>query len=89
MADPGQDRASPAVDCVIVTFNSGASIQRCLDSLSEEGIRRFVVVDNASRDGCWEIVPQDHVIRNDRNAGFATAVNSRRKNSQMRSSCCS
>jgi N-acetylglucosaminyl-diphospho-decaprenol L-rhamnosyltransferase len=71
MPDPGH----PAVDAVIVTWNSGPDLGACLAALSPSA--RAIVIDNASGDdsvavaraGGAEVVPLD------RNSGFAAAVN--------------
>ena len=51
------DQASDAeVAVVIVAYNSGAYLPRCMDSLARQTFRAFrtVVVDNASSDGSTE-----------------------------------
>lgn len=63
--------------CVIVNFNGGPALHRCVQSLMESapGCHVFVV-DNASTDGSTEnIDPQVRVIRNEKNAGYAAAIN--------------
>ena len=72
---------------VIVTHNSAAQVGACLAALRQyawnEGgagvVEEVVVVDNASGDGCCEIVetqaPAAKLIRNRTNRGFAAAVN--------------
>ena len=66
---------------VIVTFNSGQSIERCLNSIASQGIsrRQIVVVDNASRDNTVEKIKNTKIsltlILNDTNRGFAAACN--------------
>ncbi len=76
-------RASfPMLRCsaMIVTHNSAASIEGCLESLAREDCE-IIVVDNASRDEtvqrveefvAWHAV---HLIANSENLGFAAAVN--------------
>ncbi len=72
------------VDIVIVSYNSGAFLERCLDSLASsetDGITlRVLVVDNASSDGTPERVAAREgqwlrLRRNEHNVGFATAAN--------------
>jgi hypothetical protein len=72
------------VDVVIVNWNSGLHIRRCLDSMllaSREGfeLARVVVVDNASTDRSAERLDFPDlpllVIRNSSNRGFAAACN--------------
>jgi N-acetylglucosaminyl-diphospho-decaprenol L-rhamnosyltransferase len=64
---------------VIVTYNSAEVIAACLEALTKmaPGVA-VIVVDNASSDGTVEIARgfrNVEVIANDRNAGFAAAVN--------------
>lgn len=73
------EHASPAV-IVIVNFNSGQYLARCLASIAEHARdARVIVVDNASTDGsdrAAETALGDvAIVRNDRNRGFAAAVN--------------
>ncbi len=63
------------IGVVIVTWNSGATIDRCLDSCSGLTV---TVVDNASRDDTVERVrrrPDIYLIANSENRGFAAAAN--------------
>lgn len=71
-----------ALGIVVVTFNSAAWITRCLNSLPAalDGIRAdVVIVDNASQDGCADLIethfPEVTLIRNACNTGFGAAVN--------------
>ena len=60
---------------VVVTYNSGDVIERCLNSCAHLPV---VVVDNASRDRTCEQVrgrPSVRLISNPNNLGFAAAVN--------------
>jgi len=60
---------------VVVTYNSGDVIERCLDSCAH---LRTVVIDNASRDNTRELVrrrPAVELVANPNNRGFAGAVN--------------
>jgi len=60
---------------VIVTYNSGDVIERCLDSC---GHLQAVVVDNASKDKTVELVRRRSgvkLIANSSNRGFAGAAN--------------
>jgi len=65
---------------IIVTYNSAASIGPCLEALSREGCE-ILVVDNDSQDETVQKVEEFvawHEVRllaNDRNLGFAAAVN--------------
>ena len=68
-----------SVDVIIVTYGSAALIPSCLASLRQsDRVSRVVVVDNASDDGSAEAARRAGaavVIQNDRNLGFARAVN--------------
>jgi len=73
---------APLVSVVLVNFNDGAHIEKCLSSVvrNADGIDlEVVVVDNRSTDGSPELVetrfPQVKVIRNSENAGFSKANN--------------
>lgn len=73
----------PQVDIVIVNWNGGAQLRRCLDSISRVAdsvlIGTVVVVDNNSNDGSPDNLEQVnlplHVIRNSTNRGFGAACN--------------
>lgn len=74
----------PSLDIVIVNWNAGDLLQRCLDSIataSQEGFEllRVVVVDNASSDGSATNLQRGSLplstIRNAVNRGFAVACN--------------
>ena len=59
---------------VVVTYNSGQVIERCLDSCAHLST---VVVDNASQDSTVELVRRKSsvkLIANPTNRGFAGAV---------------
>lgn len=70
---------------IIVNYNSGARLTRCLEHLSRQTYRDFevIIVDNASTDGsldaALEAAPAPltpRAIRSPENAGFAAANNS-------------
>ncbi len=64
-----------SVAAIVVCYRSAGVVERCLGSL---GGMPAVVVDNASHDGTVEIarrMPNVECIANDRNRGFAAAVN--------------
>lgn len=71
------------VGIVIVNWNSGLLLKRCLQSISASDDRNLVtqvvVVDNDSHDGSCDDLPAldvpVHVIRNQTNRGFAAACN--------------
>lgn len=61
---------------VLVTYNSGPYLGRCLRSLASRGAE-IIVVDNASSDGSAELARQAgvRVLANEANSGFAAAAN--------------
>jgi N-acetylglucosaminyl-diphospho-decaprenol L-rhamnosyltransferase len=74
----------PSLDIVIVNWNAGKRLQRCISSIATAqresfNINRVVVVDNASSDGSLEgLQPVGLplvVIANPANRGFAAACN--------------
>jgi GT2 family glycosyltransferase len=86
MADaPANDRRPPAptprVRVVVVNYNAGPLLARCLAALAGQTFGGFeaIVVDNASADGSLDgIVPDDprfRVIRLSENTGFAAGNN--------------
>jgi hypothetical protein len=74
-------QAPPRVAAVVVSYESRATLEACLDSLSRDPSVpvETVVVDNASRDGSAEAVraffPDVVVVPNAENLGFARACN--------------
>ena len=84
---PGLSRAGrgdpPAVAVVVVNFNAGDALARCVESVFAQGLPVCVViVDNASADGSAERVEELYgrrndlrVLHNETNIGFARAVN--------------
>ncbi|HXF57853.1 MAG TPA: glycosyltransferase family 2 protein [Actinomycetota bacterium] len=73
--------APPDLAVVVVNYNSGAFLGRCLRSAFEaagDARLEVVVVDNASTDGSLEAargLPGVRVVRNRTNRGFAAAAN--------------
>jgi N-acetylglucosaminyl-diphospho-decaprenol L-rhamnosyltransferase len=67
------------VDVVIVSFNSGSDLQRCIASvLSNVAVGQVIVVDNASSDGSIEALSASErlvILRQNVNLGFARAAN--------------
>lgn len=69
------------IDIVIVNWNAGAHIGKCIDSLFKLGdalVFQVIVVDNASTDdSLHSVLPRDGlvVVRNEVNVGFAAACN--------------
>jgi hypothetical protein len=71
----------PAVSAIVVSYNTGPELLRCLASLAEH-VRlplEVVVVDNASSDGSPDLVraayPTARVIESGSNRGFSAANN--------------
>src|SRR5215204_3210931 len=75
-----------SIDVVIVNWNSGHHLCRCLESLAamvpeSELLHTVTVIDNASRDGSLELPSRVRqalpltIIRNGANLGFAAACN--------------
>jgi GT2 family glycosyltransferase len=69
------------VTVVIVNYNAGALVRRCVESaaIDLDGLAwNAIVVDNASQDGSVEGLgglPRTRIIRNAANVGFGRAVN--------------
>lgn len=76
----GED-ACPLISVVIVNYNAGAWLQRCLDDLAGQTYTRFeaIILDNGSTDGSLESLTlpdrrfRIHAVG--RNLGFAAASN--------------
>ena len=75
---------APALDIVIVNWNSGSALADCLDSIAAARNDKFVlsqviVVDNASVDGSLDCCRKTRlplrVLRNSENLGYARACN--------------
>jgi N-acetylglucosaminyl-diphospho-decaprenol L-rhamnosyltransferase len=71
----------PVVSVVVVNWNAGPALDRCLASLTADSARgaEVVVVDNASTDGSTVAATRDRpwarVVRSDTNVGFARGAN--------------
>jgi N-acetylglucosaminyl-diphospho-decaprenol L-rhamnosyltransferase len=70
----------PQADIVIVNWNSGLLLERCVQSILDypSGVAQIVVVDNGSSDGSADALPQAPNVRVERtgeNLGFARACN--------------
>lgn len=73
----------PSVSIIIVTWNSGAHLPRCLAALAAQTFSDFeiIIVDNGSTDGSVEALPERfpslafQIQRNETNLGFAAANN--------------
>lgn len=74
---PGPRRADVAV--VVVNYESGTALARCLESVRSQGPGEVVVVDNGSTDGSVDTVratmPEVTVVEPGRNLGYGTAAN--------------
>jgi N-acetylglucosaminyl-diphospho-decaprenol L-rhamnosyltransferase len=71
-----------SVDIVIVNWNSGDYLKKCIDSIFTEGntpfINKVIVVDNNSKDESLSIITKNDklvFIKNKENFGFAKACN--------------
>ncbi|MEA3016226.1 MAG: hypothetical protein QOI38_948, partial [Sphingomonadales bacterium] len=74
------EAAGPPVRVVVVNWNSGRWLARCLDSLREHAgpaLAEVAVVDNGSTDGSANVAlaPNQRLIRAGANLGFAKACN--------------
>jgi GT2 family glycosyltransferase len=78
---PMEPRPSPRVAVVVVNWNGGDVLTRCLDALAGQTLApaRIIVVDNASTDGSVDRLEERHrrveVIRLAGNVGFAAGNN--------------
>ena len=78
---PARDHAGapPLVTAVVITWNSGIHLRRCLEAFQRQTIERreLIVVDNASTDDSLAIAATfaPETIRNGSNLGFAAAAN--------------
>lgn len=70
------------VDIVIVNWNSGPYLQKCIDSIfssnNKDYLKNVIVIDNASSDNsCTNMIvhPKTVIIKNLQNLGFAKACN--------------
>jgi len=81
MSEPAATTDTPAVRIVIVNYNAGEHLKRCLDCLQKQTFTDFeaVVIDNASTDGSHiDALPDDNRFRLTvlkENIGFAAANN--------------
>ena len=76
----GGSVTKPVVSILIVNWNTRELVLKCLDSLQDnvgDVPFKVIVVDNGSVDGSADFLERrpDTFIRNDRNLGFALAVN--------------
>lgn len=76
----GRGAAPPRVRVIIINYNAGAYLWRCVDALLAQTMGDFeaVIVDNGSSDGSLDKLPADPRLRVDRagcNLGFAAGNN--------------
>ncbi len=78
---PAAPESAPRASVIIVNYNGGDALKRCLRSLLNDGCRNYelIVVDNASTDGSAEDVercfPSVRLIRSATNLGFGEGSN--------------
>lgn len=78
---PERREDAAAVAVIVVAFNSGSDLDRCLSCLAAQTLapRRVIVIDNASADDAVvrarEAYPQFEYVRFESNLGFAAANN--------------
>lgn len=80
MSDSLQVEAIPKVSVIIVNWNGGRFLERCLAALMVQTVRPFeiIVLDNASTDDSLEIVrrfPSVRMMALEQNTGFARGNN--------------
>lgn len=70
---------APDITAIVVNYNAGAFLQKCVDSLLNCPLQiEIIVVDNRSQDGSVDALTSTEnflLIRNARNVGFAAACN--------------
>src|ERR1043166_4563685 len=80
-SSPSAADAASRIAVLIVNYNSGDHLRRCLQALSDQKVRGFqtIVVDNASTDGSADAIERDfpwtQLIRPGKNLGFAAGNN--------------
>lgn len=74
----------PTLDIIIVNWNSGNLLSKCIDSINNANdnsfcLNRIVIIDNASNDGSLDNLENMNlpltIIKNEQNLGFAKACN--------------
>jgi N-acetylglucosaminyl-diphospho-decaprenol L-rhamnosyltransferase len=74
-----QPGTTGSVSVVIVNYESGSTLARCVQGWSDEGPTGLVVVDNGSTDGSVDQVsgqfPEVEILRPGRNLGYGAAAN--------------
>lgn len=76
---PGEPPPDPGVAVVVVNYESGPALVRCVEGWRSEGVSELVVVDNGSVDGSLDEVrrrfPEVGVVVPGRNLGYGAAAN--------------
>lgn len=81
LSSPSENRTSAAVSVIIVNWNGGDLLDRCVSSLVAQTIlpHEIILFDNASTDGSVDRIVDNfaavRVIESTRNIGFAAANN--------------
>lgn len=76
-----QQCSSNDCDVIIVNYNAGVLISKCVQSVLDSNVRHVFVVDNGSHDDSLDSLSASYcnapvtLIRNERNLGFASACN--------------
>ncbi len=77
--DPGRNGTDQGIAVVVVNYESGPALARCVERLRLEAPAELVVVDNGSRDGSLDElrrrVPDVSVVDPGRNLGYGAAAN--------------
>jgi len=67
------------VSAVVVNYNAGPALDRCMASLAQNSVTDIVVVDNGSTDDSLEqlqsVEPAVRLVRSPRNVGYGSGVN--------------
>ena len=76
-----------SVTAIVINYNAGDYLLDCVQSLTDSGLTRIRVVDNASTDGSLDRLrgrfgrnPAVEVLANPSNLGFGPAVNAATRN---------
>jgi GT2 family glycosyltransferase len=77
---PAPSAATPLVSIVIVNYNAGDLLRRCLERVSTQSLKSFevIIVDNASQDDSLQGIQSSDqltILHNAENHGFAAAQN--------------
>lgn len=75
------DIPTPEIDVIIVNYNAGAMLQKCVTVLAQQSFRNFrvILIDNGSKDGSIEALPaldeRFEIFKLNENTGFAKGNN--------------